>query len=122
MSLKTLLMLSVILMVSCSDNLANDTAVKLVSIYINTAETQCNDDGLSLEETSSLLTDASIEFTEPNCGYITGVNYPAVCGGGTNNIYIFTIEESDLIETENLGFADLSSLDSSLGYETVNCS
>ncbi|WP_289029197.1 hypothetical protein [uncultured Paraglaciecola sp.] len=122
MNSKALLMLCVIFMVSCSDDLANDSAVKLVTVYINTAETQCNDDGLSLEETSSYLTDANIEFTEPQCGYITGANYPAVCGGGTSNIYIFTIQEPDLLESENLGFAGLSSLDSSLGYETVNCS
>ncbi|MFT2090144.1 hypothetical protein [Paraglaciecola sp. 2405UD69-4] len=114
-------LLLAILLVSCSSDLTSEVGVQLVSVYIASGKTQCNDDGLSLEDTSAFLTSADIDFTEPQCGYITGVSYPTVCGADTSDIYIYTIEASNLVEAENLGFSDVSGLDERLSYKTVTC-
>ena len=121
LTVKSLIILGVIFLVSCSDSLLSDEAANNEVIYISTGETQCNDDGLSLQEISTYLTDADIKFTESQCAQLTGIVYPDVCGADTANITIFTIEASGLSQAENVGFASLSSLDSDIGYEILAC-
>jgi hypothetical protein len=95
----------------------------MVDLYISTGETQCHDDGLTIDETSAYLTAANIEISASQCGVITGIFYAAVCGGNTANIYIHTISADNLVTAENLGFSEITSLlAAELGYEVTECS
>jgi hypothetical protein len=120
MKFKYLLVLSGLFISACDDESAI-VEPELVEVYISKGDTQCNNDGLSLSEVTSYLSDAEIEITESMCGHILGISHDAVCGGGTNNVYSFIISTESLLLAENLGFQSLSSLDSELSIETVDC-
>jgi hypothetical protein len=47
--------------------------------------------------------------------------FAAKSAAGTNNVYSFIISTESLLLAENLGFQSLSSLDSELSIETVDC-
>jgi hypothetical protein len=67
------------------------------------------------------LTDASIEVKSSKCAVLTGTHFPAVCGGKTGRIHVFTISEQSLTEAESLGFTSVSSLRESMGYSETAC-
>tara|TARA_R110001583_G_scaffold40778_5_gene130115 strand:- start:8654 stop:8986 length:333 start_codon:yes stop_codon:yes gene_type:complete len=91
-------------------------------VYFYKGDTLCNDDGLSLSQVSAYLTISNVSFTSSTCASITGLAVAAVCGGSTQNIYIHSINSSDLALAENLGFIDLSSLPSEeYGYSIKAC-
>lgn len=107
---------------SSGDDLLNDIIDDTTDVYIAKGNTQCNDDGLTLAETTSYLTDANIDITESQCGVIEGVAFASVCGGGTADIYVHTIKTSDLINATNIGFTETSLLTpQSLTYSTIDC-
>lgn len=94
----------------------------LVDVYIAKGNTQCNNDGLSLAESISNLSASDINITASHCGIIEGVSFASVCGGGTADIYIHTINTTDLIKASTLGFTDTSLLTvEHLTYSVVNC-
>ena len=120
MKFKYLVVLSSLFISACDDE-SNIVEPELVEVYISKGDTQCNDNGLSLSEVTSYLSDAEIDINETMCGQIVGISHDAVCGGGTNNVYSFTISTESLLLAENLGFQSLSSLDSELSVEVVEC-
>lgn len=122
---KTLLLILAFFLISCGENTTDEqtetTQDNVVEVYISKGDTQCNQDGLSLDEASSYLLDADISIAESNCGVITGVAFMSMCGAGTSNIYYFSIQESNLVKAKSLGFSALSSLKSDLGYKAKSC-
>ena len=120
MKFKLLMVIASLFITACDDD-STTAEVELVDVYIHKGDTQCADDGLTLSETATYLTDVSIGVSLSQCGFTTGLDHPTVCGAGTNNIYIHTIPSTDLFKAENLGFAALSSLDSEMGFEIVEC-
>jgi hypothetical protein len=121
MKFKYLMVITSLFITACDDD-SSTIEVELVEVYIHKGDTQCNDDGLTLSETATYLTDSSIDVPLSQCAFTTGLDFPSVCGAGTNNIYIHTIPITDLSKAENLGFEALSSLYSEFGYEIVECS
>ncbi len=119
MKFKYLLVISSLFIAACDDE--SPTEPEFIEVYISKGDTQCNNDGLSLSEVTSYLSDAEIDINESMCGHILGISHNTVCGGSTSNIYYFTIPTDFLFQAENLGFQSLSSLDSELSYETVEC-
>ncbi|TYK64319.1 DUF6174 domain-containing protein [Colwellia echini] len=116
------LLIAASLFIAACDNKSSTVELELVDVYIPKGDTQCNNDGVSLAETTAYLTDLSIEVSASQCGVITGLSLPDVCGGSTNNIYLHTINYSDLITVENLGFVDLSTLPfEESGYSIIEC-
>lgn len=107
---------------SGGDDLLNTIIDNGVEIYIAKGNTQCNDDGLTIEETATYLTDAGIGVSESQCGVLEGISYNAVCGGATPDIYIHTINILDIPKAENLGFIDPSILiTDKISYTVVDC-
>ncbi|WP_413699413.1 hypothetical protein ACLKMH_18380 [Psychromonas sp. KJ10-10] len=120
MNFKYWILLLTFSLISCVGDSSSE--IDTVDVYISKGDTQCNDDGLTIEETISFLTTSGIEVSESQCGVISDLSYPAVCGGGTNNIYIHTIEIDDLGDAENLGFTDTSLLiTEESSYSIVEC-
>lgn len=113
--------LSVFFIASCSMGTSSIPADDFVSVYISTGQTQCNDDGKTLTESSALLTSVNIVVKSSQCGFTTGMVYPSMCGAGTNKIYIHSIASTDLQAAEKLGFLAVPSNDSSLGYQIADC-
>ncbi|MBO1256596.1 hypothetical protein J3L16_12960 [Alteromonas sp. 5E99-2] len=106
-----------------TDDSAKYAESKLTKVFISKNDTQCNADGLSLEETASYLKNANIAIRASECGVITGgPNFAAVCGAGTSNILIHTIDSKDVVEAKKLGFADVMSLsERKRGYSVNAC-
>lgn len=91
-------------------------------VFHSTQQTQCHDDGLSLSEVESYLTDVKIAPTQSLCGKLTGIATVSVCGAATDDIYLFEIDNSELVDAENAGFSSVDGLHESLGVEVVECS
>ena len=121
MTNRILILILSLFLISCDSEKPEVVEDDLAGVYIEKNDTQCNDDGSSLVEVSSYLSNAETKVYKATCGFITGLSYDGVCGGGTNNIYYFLINAVDLTQAENLGFSALSGLDSGLSYEVKEC-
>jgi hypothetical protein len=101
----------------------NDTdSSNNIEIYISTGELQCQENGLSIAETKRYLLESDIDVKAESCGTLTLIDYPAVCGGGTGKLHVFTIDESDSQLAENLGFTIPDSSASEGDYIKTECS
>jgi len=99
------LTLSVLIIISgCNESELADEGDNDIDVYISTGELQCQGNGLSISLTKSYLQEAGIEVKAESCGSLTLLDYPAVCGGGTGKLHVFTIDNSDSQAAENLGF------------------
>jgi hypothetical protein len=101
---------SAILMAMCvalsgcdDDKPADDTA----QVFRYTGRTQCANDGLTLAQTNAILIQGGLDVLESACGVVTGIAFPAVCGGGTPNINIHRIRKVNVQDAERLGFNDV---------------
>ena len=89
-------------------------------VYKSTGARQCEpDSGTSLAASQALLTNAKITLYKSSCGVITGVAYPAVCGGGTPNVNMHTIATTDVRTAMSLGYRQIST--SSTPIEETKC-
>jgi hypothetical protein len=52
---------------------------------------------------------------------LIAAGYPAVCGGGTGKLHVFTIDKADSQVAENIGFTIPDSSVSEDDYEQVEC-
>ena len=98
---------------------AGDTVV-----YESRASVQCGSSGMSPEQSAEKLTNAGLQVVQSACGVITGVSFPAVCGGSDGKILLHQIPATNLRDAEVLGFNSAALLhDPSTGrdYERVNC-
>jgi hypothetical protein len=78
-----------------------------VEIYLDSGSTQCQDDGLSLEEMQQLLIDVEIPFSDASCG-TDGNMYTAMCGSPDGSIGMFQIAPQHLQQARALGFEALA--------------
>ncbi len=93
-------------------------------VYADREVRQCESDGMSPEASAQILINAGIDVLQSTCGIRTGVEYPAVCGGGTADILVHEIRSVNLPDAEQLGFQEISTLiDEAVGtsYELLNC-
>ena len=81
-----------------------------LKVYINAAAKQCEYTGHPVIKTEEKLSDKGIRVLYSECGQITGLMMPAVCGAGMPKINIHTIHADDLPAAKALGFATLKSL------------
>lgn len=114
MKYKLVMLYALLFLQSCDDN-------DNVNVLISSGKTQCENNALPINVTRSYLESASIDVIKASCGNLTGVAYADVCGGGTADIHIFTIDKKDLNEAVNIGFTDPSKLQEGVGYETKTC-
>lgn len=92
----------------------------LVEVYKATGALQCEPaSGTSLTASAAALSKADIATSASNCGYITGIAFPAVCGGGTASVNIHSIASTDLQAAEGLGYKLVSK--SSTPIEKAAC-
>lgn len=93
-------------------------------VYADREVRQCESDGVSLEASAQILINAGIDVIRSSCGIRTGVEYPAVCGGGTVDILVHEIRSVNLSDAEQLGFQEISTLiNAAVGtsYELLDC-
>ena len=93
-------------------------------VYEGRASVQCGSSGMSPEHSAQKLTTAGIEVVQSACGVITGVSFPAVCGGPDGKILLHQIRGTHLRDAEVLGFSSAALLiDPATGrnYERANC-
>ena len=103
-----------------------DPAPTTVKVFIGNGHTQCNDDAIPLSQTQMMLVHAGIDVLSSACGVITGVAYPAVCGGGTGEINLHTIRAVNLFDAERMGFRDVAAIGADpqvigTGYQESAC-
>jgi hypothetical protein len=92
-----------------------------VDVYISSGKLMCQDNALPLSVTKSYLLAANITVKSESCGYLTEVVFAEVCGGATGELHIFTIDESDAMLAENIGFTLPDSLVIEDNYEIISC-
>jgi hypothetical protein len=102
-------------LMSCA-TIAND-----VEVFISDGSKQCFKISQSISTNEKKLTDANIDVKSSKCAVLTGTHFPAVCGGKTGRIHVFTISEQSLAEAESMGFTSVSSLRESMGYSDTAC-
>ncbi len=66
-----------------------------VGIYLDSGSTQCQNDGMSLDEMQQLLVDVDIPFSDATCGR-DGNMYTAMCGSPDGSIGMFQIAPENL--------------------------
>lgn len=80
-----------------------------VGIYQDAGSTQCQDDGLSLEQMQQQLAEADIPFADAACG-TDGKMYTAMCGSPDGKIGMFQIAPEHLQQARALGFEALANV------------
>jgi hypothetical protein len=88
----------------CNDDTPSDDTAQ---VFRYTGKTQCANDGLTLAQTNAMLIQGGLDVLESSCGMVTGVAFPAVCGGGTPNINLHRIRKVNIPDAERLGFIDV---------------
>lgn len=97
-----------------------------VRVFISNGHTQCNDNAMRLSQTQMMLVNAGIDVLDSACGAITGVAFPAVCGGPTGEINLHTIRQVNLSDADRLGFRDVAAIGRDpqvpgTGYQEAAC-
>lgn len=135
MNLRCTIYVATLFLVACSGSSGNAPARSTslaegdlpegdILIYADRGARQCESDGLSPEESAQILINAGIDVLASTCGIITGVAFPAVCGGGTPDILVHQIRSVNLPDAEQLGFQEINTLvDPAAGtsYQLVEC-
>lgn len=117
MHMRTLLAGSLLALSGCSQA-GPVTLDGKVGIYLDSGSTQCQDDGMTLEEMQQLLVDADIPFSEASCG-TDGNMYTAMCGSPDGRIGMFQIAPEHLQLSRALGFEALANVPDA---SSVDCS
>lgn len=80
-----------------------------LEVYKATGARQCEQEsGTSLSASAAALSKAGVATTGSYCGYISGIAFPAVCGGGTASVNIHAISSNDLAAVQALGYTLVS--------------
>lgn len=96
--------------------------VKVEQVYISKQRKQCEDEtGKALAVTKDELQAAGIEVITSECGVITGIMGPALCGSMTLDINIHGIDERKIPEAEALGYKSVESFEGEEDYEPSPC-
>lgn len=97
--------------------------METADVYIDSGARQCQYTGHPLVHTEQKLVGLGIDVLASHCGQLTGVMFPAVCGGRTEKINIHTIDAANLAQAESAGYKALTRLaqGSDPGYQVVKC-
>lgn len=94
-------------------------------VYEGRGRLQCDFTGGSTPQQSALkLTAAGIDVLRSGCGAMTGVAFPAVCGGASGEILLHEIRTVNLADAERAGFIPATELvdrAAGTGYAWVHC-
>jgi hypothetical protein len=75
------------------------------TVFKATGARQCEPgSGISLEASKAKFAEIGVTLYGSSCGVLTGVAYPAVCGGGTPNVNIHTISDLDIRYSLGIGY------------------
>lgn len=115
----------VLFLIGCGgDKSSNVISDENIIVYVSKGKTQCNDDGLSPDESTLVLVGAGIDVIGTFCGMTTGFAFPAVCGGATSDIIAHEIREVNLPSAIELGYDNIETLidvENLTGYEISDC-
>lgn len=94
-----------------------------VMVYISNKMIQCEYQGDTLETTANELIQSGIDVLESHCGVESGVAVLAVCGAGSFEINIHSINSKDLEAAEELGYRSVLKLKNEFddGYGINEC-
>jgi hypothetical protein len=92
-------------------------------VYESSGKLQCQQNGLTPQQSAARLAGAGIEVLASSCGVVTGTAFPAVCGAPTGEILLHEVPLSDLEAADRLGFRTADSLrhDTDHNYARVDC-
>jgi hypothetical protein len=91
-------------------------------VYIDSGAQQCESKGLLPRASAERLIDAGVDVLTSDCGVLTGVLLPAVCGAPTGDILVHEIRAANLPEAERLGFMGVATIaGAGHGYTLVDC-
>jgi hypothetical protein len=92
-------------------------------VYESSGKLQCQQNGLTPQQSAARLAGAGIKVLASSCGVVTGVAFPTVCGAPTSEILLHEVPLSDLEAADRLGFKTADSLrkDSDHSYARVDC-
>lgn len=103
----------------------NDVELPLdsVTVYESAQMRQCEQGGITPEQSAARLAAAGVPASRSSCGVLTGMAYPAVCGAGTGRILLHDIPPARKEAAEGLGFADVASLtdEEGPGFMRLDC-
>lgn len=110
-----------LLLVACQSNgNKSDKIVRSGDVYIADGSKQCQNFSRNIKYSAQILTDANIAVTSATCGSLTGVMYPAVCGGQNGKVHVFQVDDIDAAVL--LGFTSIADLPESRGVTKRDCS
>ncbi len=96
--------------------------VEVIEVYISKGRLQCEDEsGKALSVTEMMLQQVGVKSYSSECGVITGVMPPALCGTTTLRINVHGIDERKLPKAEMIGFKSVESFEGKQDYEIVSC-
>jgi hypothetical protein len=101
-----------------------DEKIKISKVYISKDRAQCEDtSGKELSATKEELQGAGVKVFSSECGTITGIMAPALCGLITLHLNIHGIDNRKLPEAEALGYKPIKSFkdDKEKDYEIIPC-
>jgi hypothetical protein len=118
MKITHLFILSLFILLSACNDTDSETDI---DVYISSGKLMCQDNALPLIVTKSYLLAANIAVKSESCGYLTEVAFAEICGGATGELHIFTIDESDAMLAENIGFTLPDSQVIEDNYDRITC-
>ncbi len=109
------------LLAACNEGESVFPAKSLV--YESSGKLQCQQNGLTPQQSAARLAGAGIEVLASGCGVVTGTAFPAVCGAPTGEILLHEVPLAELEAADRLGFRTADSLrkDSDHSYARVDC-
>jgi len=93
-------------------------------VYESRQAITCGTRGLTTQQSAQKLIDGGIDVVRSNCGVITGIALPAVCGIDSAEIIIHEIRSSNLRDAGQRGFHPVTELVDpahEMGYMKVDC-
>lgn len=97
--LKVVLITSLAVLISCT---SVPEQIETVQVYRSDHSRQCQGGGISLQEMQKMLTNITVYTAAKRT--LLNVVFPAVCGGETGNVNVYTIAQKDLARAKKLGF------------------
>ena len=98
--------LTIILLAACANGSGSlnspQTTAQRIEVYRSDNSTQCHGGGISPEAMQSEL--GAIPVFAARKDQLRGVAFPAVCGGATGSINVYTISQDNQAAAEKLGF------------------
>ena len=110
----TLIIFALIVLSSC---LHDDSSPSHIKVFKYDGSVQCDTSAIGLDEMAMELINVGIDVVCSQKGN-DGSLRAAVCGAGTGNINIYTINTSNLPDAEALGFESVNTL---VDYQDEQC-